>query len=513
MDGKGSPLQDPITPSKTCAEIPVLRTPHGGALYNPFQKDYVARLEVQTLTPGIFATPKKPTDDESSHPPDFVWSPEVQGDHFPTDIDENPTYQVKMQQKLDADEENLRLLVASGKSYNGGLLSITDRKNISRLGRSAKNVRGKINKRNYLVASSGFGWETAQENEGDLLKVDESAQKSISKYFSSNLVAPSPDFVNHHLGKPKLRKSSTCKTDLQSVFSFKKPILLKPSQVIDAQTQTSISIAAIVDFDAILKKFEETTKCMPGNSTHSQQGIKVGEATAAQYGQPYPLYPNSACSFCHRKSLSFNSSCSLYGDSSRNDTIKNVTDSSLDTIAGQSDFSSIQEEFALPFSFISESVCSPPRPQNSGSSASHTDLTGVFSDIAIDQQTPTRNFDEIDRFESHQDKAKFGSLALVTVSFQAPSSLPLVSPLVCGRTSCELESNPMENVSDPPFTDINFAEESTRDVPNKENLDAGQSRKRGMVSPNLSPILVRRRRYDDEAIFMEDGNETDELDE
>lgn len=103
MDDKESPIPDPMTPSKTHTEIPVLRTPQGGVLYNPFQKDYVARLEVPTLTPGLFATPKKPAYHESSRPPDFVWSPEVQGDHFPTEIDENPTYQVKMQQKLDAD--------------------------------------------------------------------------------------------------------------------------------------------------------------------------------------------------------------------------------------------------------------------------------------------------------------------------------------------------------------------------------------------------------------------------
>lgn len=94
-----------------------------------------------------------------------------------------------------------------------------------------------------------------------------------------------------------------------------------------AQTQTSISMAAFVDFDAILKKFEEmkVTKYVSRDGIHNQLGIKVGEATATQYGQPYALYPNAACSFCHRKSSSFNNSCNLHSDSSRNDTIKNVT--------------------------------------------------------------------------------------------------------------------------------------------------------------------------------------------
>lgn len=86
-----------------------------------------------------------------------------------------------------------------------------------------------------------------------------------------------------------------------------------------------------------------------------------------------------------------------------------------------------------------------------------------------------------------------------------------------GRTSCELEggfqpfgeSPRVEDESDPQFTDINFAEESTQDVPNKKNWVSNQSRKRGMVSPNLSPIFLRRRKCDDEEIFMEDENKTD----
>lgn len=102
MDDEESKFPDPVTPSKQGFETPVLRTPQGGVLYNPFQKDYVSRLGAPTLTPGLFATPKRRISGDDSEHSGSVFSPEIQGDHFPTEIDENPIYQVKLQQKLDA---------------------------------------------------------------------------------------------------------------------------------------------------------------------------------------------------------------------------------------------------------------------------------------------------------------------------------------------------------------------------------------------------------------------------
>nr|CUU00322.1 hypothetical transcript [Hymenolepis microstoma] len=92
-----------------------------------------------------------------------------------------------------------------------------------------------------------------------------------------------------------------------------------------------------------------------------------------------------------------------------------------------------------------------------------------------------------------------------------PSSSPgKVSPLVGGRTSYEAERSYQrfsdsfhfdEEDSGAPFGQVVCFndEESTRDTPNKENLETANqslSRKRLMASPNLSPIFARRRKCD-----------------
>nr|CDS34024.1 conserved hypothetical protein [Hymenolepis microstoma] len=415
MDDEDSKAQDPVTPSKPGSETPVLRTPQGGVLYNPFQKDYVSRLSAPTLTPGLFATPTKRADDDVPGPSGSFFSPEIQGDHFPTDIDENPIYQVKLQQKLDA-------------------------------------------------------------------AVDKTAQEKIAKYFQTNVVAPSPGFSSHD-GRPELRKCSTWKNDLKSAFESNKPKLLKSTQVIDAQTQTSLSIAAHVDFADLLKRIEqiEEFKRSFGDNFFKKSGVEYIQPVGEQHGLPYDLHPNATCSYCHRKSRSFYGSTSVTGDFSRDETIKNVTDSSSDTINIKSDITSFQDEFALPFSFMTESVCSPkPKARSSGS---RTNLTNYFNDFALENRTPTAR--KVDRFE-------------------------FVSPLVGGRTSYEAERSYQrfsdsfhfdEEDSGAPFGQVVCFndEESTRDTPNKENLETANqslSRKRLMASPNLSPIFARRRKCD-----------------
>lgn len=92
------------TPSKPSSDLPVLTTPMSDRIYNPFHEGYVARLDEVTVTPGLFVPPNRSAArDETAKPIPFLWSPEIKGDHFPTEIDENLTYQLQMQQKLDAD--------------------------------------------------------------------------------------------------------------------------------------------------------------------------------------------------------------------------------------------------------------------------------------------------------------------------------------------------------------------------------------------------------------------------
>ncbi|VDN99529.1 unnamed protein product [Rodentolepis nana] len=416
MEDEDFKAQDPVTPSKPSNETPVLRTPQGGVLYNPFQKDYVSRLSAPTLTPGIFATPKKRANEDVPGPSGSFFSPEIQGDHFPTEIDENPIYQVKLQQRLDA-------------------------------------------------------------------AVDKTAQEKIAKYFKTNVVAPSPGFSSYD-GRPELRKCSTWKNDLRSAFEFNKPKVLKPTQVIDAQTQTSLSIAAQVDFADLLKRIEqlEEFKRIYGDNFFKKSGVEFIQPVGEQLGLSYDLHPNATCSYCHRKSRSFYGSASVSGDFSRDETIRNTTNSSNDTLNIKSDITSFQDEFALPFSFMTESVCSP-KPK-ARSSSSRTNLTSCFNEIALESRTPTAH--KFDRFES-------------------------VSPLVGGRTSYEAERsyrrfsgafNFEEEDSGAPFGQVVCFddEESTRDSPNnKENSEAADqssSRKRHMESPNLSPIFARRRKCD-----------------
>ena len=105
-----TPPRDETTPSKSSSQISALTTPTGSRLYNPFHENYVTRLGEVTLTPGIFAPTKSIRHEEPEYIP-FIWSPEIQGDHFPTEIDDNPTYQLQMQQKLDEDVSRTSLVL------------------------------------------------------------------------------------------------------------------------------------------------------------------------------------------------------------------------------------------------------------------------------------------------------------------------------------------------------------------------------------------------------------------
>lgn len=115
-----TPSREGKTPLKSSTEMSALTTPTGGRLYNPFHENYVARLGEVTLTPGLFA-PSKSMRHQSTEPVPFVWSPEIQGDHFPTEIDDNPTYQMQMQQELDEDVSGsckiINLLILNASTY------------------------------------------------------------------------------------------------------------------------------------------------------------------------------------------------------------------------------------------------------------------------------------------------------------------------------------------------------------------------------------------------------------
>ncbi len=85
---------------------PGLVTPSGSRISHPFYDGFIRQLGHTTVTPGLFSQQMQPTSQSAftpsrAAPVPFVWSPEVQGDLFPTEIDENPMMQVKLQQMLD----------------------------------------------------------------------------------------------------------------------------------------------------------------------------------------------------------------------------------------------------------------------------------------------------------------------------------------------------------------------------------------------------------------------------
>ncbi|CAH8512131.1 unnamed protein product [Schistosoma turkestanicum] len=85
-----------------------ITTPSGGLIFNPFHKEFLSRVEQVNFSPGIFAynpSPisksgsKKTTPNRINAP--FILSPDIQGELFPADIDENPVLQLELQERLD----------------------------------------------------------------------------------------------------------------------------------------------------------------------------------------------------------------------------------------------------------------------------------------------------------------------------------------------------------------------------------------------------------------------------
>ncbi|CAI2729753.1 unnamed protein product [Schistosoma spindalis] len=98
------------TPVKICpyGEEFGITTPSGGLIFNPFHKEFLSRVEQVNFSPGIFAYNPSPISKSGSRKTTpnriktpFILSPDIQGELFPADIDENPVLQLKLQEKLD----------------------------------------------------------------------------------------------------------------------------------------------------------------------------------------------------------------------------------------------------------------------------------------------------------------------------------------------------------------------------------------------------------------------------
>ncbi|CDS40458.1 conserved hypothetical protein [Echinococcus multilocularis] len=417
------------TPSKS-SNLPVLTTPTGGRLYNPFHEDYVAHLDEATVTPGLFVPPNRfASRSEAAKPIPFVWSPEIKGDHFPTEIDENPTYQLQMQQKLDAD-------------------------------------------------------------------VEEAAQSKITKYFQSNIIAPSPDvsrkpFTGLLSGKPALPRTSSLKPIFTSGSGNGEQAGQRTVVVADVEVQTSMSVAPDTDLPSLLQKaigLEEKENVVygGGDSNLYQCGVIFSEASAERTEDPYLRYPSAICPSCLRGNLpSFRKRRSLFAESFDMDTVKDVAASPDDTrsihdtqFVSAEDMEAMADDLGLPVNWASESISLSSRCQNKRSpkdvdrfnQSGNTNLTGLLEHAGIGScRTPSCGPKKSHLFEP-------------------------VSPLVGGRTSPEARvlQRPLPlsfTMDDEDDKYDGGDEESTRDSckPLKRQC-SDESRKRGMASPNLSPI-------------------------
>ncbi|KAL5966249.1 hypothetical protein TSMEX_006021 [Taenia solium] len=411
-----TPPRNLTTPSKPSSDSLVQTTPMGDRLYNPFHEDYVARLDEVTVTPGLFAPPNRSAArGETVKPIPFFWSPEIKGDHFPTEIDENLTYQLQMQQKLDAD-------------------------------------------------------------------VEEAAQSKITKYFQSNIIAPSPDVTT----KPFKVTSGSGNGEQAGQRTV---------VVADVEVQTSMSVAPDTDLPSLLQKamgLEEKENVVSGGEGSSlyRCGVAHFEASAEHTEDPYPRYPSVICPSCLQGNLlGFRKRRSLFSESFDVDTLKDVTASSDDTrsvhetqFISAEDVEAMADDLGLPVNWASESI----------SSSSHHHCKRSSEDIDRFNQSSTTNLTGL------LEHARIGSCRTPSCGPKNSHLFGPVSPLVGGRTSPEARglqrplplSFTMDDEDDEYDGDN---EESTRDFCRSlKRQCSDESRKRGMISPNLSPIYHPR---------------------
>ncbi|KAH8870259.1 protein aurora borealis [Schistosoma japonicum] len=98
------------TPVKVCplGDEFGITTPSGGLIFNPFHREFLSRVGQVNFSPGIFAYNPSPISKSGSRKTTpnrintpFILSPDIQGELFPADIDENPVLQLELQEKLD----------------------------------------------------------------------------------------------------------------------------------------------------------------------------------------------------------------------------------------------------------------------------------------------------------------------------------------------------------------------------------------------------------------------------
>ncbi|VDM34449.1 unnamed protein product [Hydatigera taeniaeformis] len=425
-----TPPRDIVSPSNPSSDLPVLTTPMGGRLYNPFHEDYVARLDGITVTPGLFAPSDRSvarTEAVKSIP--FFWSPEIKGDHFPTEIDENLTHQLQMQQKLDADVE-----------------------------------------------------EAAQS------KIASYFQSNVVAPSPDVTIKPLKELLS---GKPTLHRTSSLKPIFTSGSGNEEQAGQRTVVVTDVKVQTSISVAPDTDLPSLLQRamgLEEKENVLCGGESSSlyRYGVTFSEASADHTEDPYPRYPSVMYSSCLRENLpNYRKRRSLFSESFDVDTLRNATSSSVDArsvhdthFISADDMEAMADDLGLPVNWASESVSLSSRHQCKRSpedidrfkQSSATNLTGLLEHAGI------------------------GSCRTLSCEPQKSHLFGSMSPLVGGRTSPEARGLqrplPLSSIMNDEDDEYDGGdEESTRDSCKSFKRQCGHgSRKRRMASPDLSPI-------------------------
>ncbi|VDD75221.1 unnamed protein product [Mesocestoides corti] len=310
------------TPTKPCT-YPALTTPSGGSVYHPFHEGYISRLGQVTVTPGLFAShtggAKTPSKREAIPPNPFVWSPEVQGDLFPTEIDENPTAQLKLQRMLDADVSGSQV-VSNCPAFN--FAKINEKRN----GVGVQDFRSLLRLLADIETVIGVPTCTRRSQSPFLpFQEDDAAQSKIRTFFHCNVIAPSPE-GSVQQSKATLASKAAGKAEHEAIMMADGLVFAFRCVV---EVQTAVSIAPDTDLVSLLQKVLQLNE--PGSSpsvgcaAHESPGIAFFEAGAQQVKQPYPHSSLFLCVSCHQAhSLNRYSRRSMFIEAASMETIKDV---------------------------------------------------------------------------------------------------------------------------------------------------------------------------------------------
>ncbi|KAL7061846.1 hypothetical protein AAHC03_01979 [Spirometra sp. Aus1] len=454
------------TPTKLPNHPTAVATPSGSHIFNPFHEGFISQLSHVAVTPGIFSrqrgsrgqNPSAGTPSRSAVP--FVWSPEVQGDLFPTEIDENPALQLKLQEILDADNDEM-----------------------------AQNA---INKffQSHLIAPSPDVVPNPSPHRSNRSPTRFSLPRTSS-------IIPTGTPKGKGSGRPE--GSAIMMTDVE----VQTGISIRP----DTDLVTLLERAMQLDGEPTAPAEDQTARVEPTDARWSSScGLVLTEGAATHIGKSYPhssLFLCLACQQAHsinryrRRSLfveTLDPINDVPGNSSDECAVYRLSQEPIFRPAGHLNIASpvaqeplTEEEEAalslgLPLSWATESSAYCQQTRTHSSSPPLSPLP-----VEAGRVLPERAAADL---SVHFDRADVTPIKNISMSLSSPPPAPSrcflpftpISPIAAGRTSPEARAFRQQSMSVTYEEDFQSAlEESFRTSPSRQQ--------RPMASPQLSPIL------------------------